>query len=190
MKLNIGCGFNKLDGYINVDSFSDCGPDLVWDLEQTPWPYETSSVDEIYASHVLEHLGHAPDTFLSILKEIYRVLRHEGRIIVRVPHHLHSTFYSDPTHVRAFTVNTFDMLSRQKNLEWSKKGVNVTMLALMLNVDFEVETAFHNFDEKWRAKIRSGELTREEVSELSEQRPGVVRELVVRMRAIKQPNPE
>src|SRR3546814_16823759 len=57
LKLNIGCGFNKLDGYLNVDGFSDCAPDMLWDLESTPWPFDEDAVDEIYANHVLEHPG-------------------------------------------------------------------------------------------------------------------------------------
>jgi|GEM_PF-1906114 len=40
LKLNIGCGFNKIDGYVNVDAFPDCSPDVLWDLETTPWPFE------------------------------------------------------------------------------------------------------------------------------------------------------
>jgi predicted SAM-dependent methyltransferase len=89
LKLNIGCGFNKLDGYVNVDGFPDCGPDVIWDLERTPWPFPEDSVDEIVAHHVLEHIGQATDVFFAIVKEIYRVLRHGGEIRINVPHPLH-----------------------------------------------------------------------------------------------------
>ena len=63
MKVNIGCGFNKLDGYLNVDHFPECTPDILWDLENTPWPFDDGTVDELVAHHVLEHLGQDTTVF-------------------------------------------------------------------------------------------------------------------------------
>ena len=44
MKLNIGSGFRKMDGYINVDNFEECKPDVLMNLEETPWSFESNSV--------------------------------------------------------------------------------------------------------------------------------------------------
>jgi hypothetical protein len=55
LRLNLGCGSKRLDGYINVDKFGD--PDLQFDLETFPYPWENNSVTEIKMHHVLEHLG-------------------------------------------------------------------------------------------------------------------------------------
>jgi len=52
LKLNLGCGKYKREGYVNIDSRPEVNPDICeypWDLE-----YETESVDEIYMSHTLE----------------------------------------------------------------------------------------------------------------------------------------
>ena len=47
MKLNLGCGHDHKDGYINVD-VSDLGnPDQVVDLEVLPWPWEDNAIEEI-----------------------------------------------------------------------------------------------------------------------------------------------
>jgi hypothetical protein len=55
MKLHVGCGTNKLEGWINIDSVKSCQPDLVHDLSK-PLPYGEFSADEIKAEGVLEHL--------------------------------------------------------------------------------------------------------------------------------------
>ena len=185
MKLNIGCGFNKLDGYLNVDQFPECAPDLLWNLETTPWPFAESSVDELVAHHVLEHLGQETKVFFAIIKELYRVLRHDGVARITVPHPMHPTFLSDPTHVRAFTARTFEMMDRTKNLDWAARQVNVTMLALMLDIDFETVEAAHSYDAKWKQRIADGELTMEQVREASQTQIGVIHELKVTLRANK-----
>jgi predicted SAM-dependent methyltransferase len=103
MRLNLGCGNRKLQGWRNVDKVPDCSPDELVDLEQLPWPWPDNSVDEIFLSHVLEHLGQATDVYLGIIKELYRVCRDGATITIIVPHPRHDHFLTDPTHVRAVT---------------------------------------------------------------------------------------
>jgi hypothetical protein len=185
MKLNIGCGFNKLDGYSNVDQFPECAPDVLWDLEQTPWPFAESSVEELVAHHVLEHLGQETKVFFAIIKELYRLMRHGGLLRITVPHPHHPTFLSDPTHVRAFTANTFEMMNRAKNLDWAERGVNVTMLALMLDISFVTIEAIQTYDTPWQKKINDGDLTKEEVREAARTQLGVIKELKLTLSADK-----
>src|SRR5579859_5561149 len=72
IRLNLGCGQNKKEGYVNLDKYDSFSPDVVWDLERFPWPFETSSVGEVALIHCLEHLGASADIFLGIMKELYR----------------------------------------------------------------------------------------------------------------------
>jgi len=185
MKLNIGCGFNKLDGYVNVDQFPECAPDVLWNLEETPWPFAESSVDELVAHHVLEHLGQETKVFFEIMKELYRLMSHGGRLRITVPHPHHPTFLSDPTHVRAFTGNTFEMMNRHKNLDWAKRNVNVTMLALMLDINFVTLEAIQRYDGPWRKKIENGELNLDQVREAAQTQLGVIKELQITLCADK-----
>lgn len=60
MRLNPGCGYDRREGYLNVDRRGACEPDLVLDLEALPWPAD--SADEILLKHTLEHLGRDPET--------------------------------------------------------------------------------------------------------------------------------
>lgn len=81
LKLDIGCGYNPLPGFIGVDNFVDRADIVKADMEHLP--YEDASVDYIYSSHALEHIGkyHVVPT----LSEWRRVLKPTGRIELRVP---------------------------------------------------------------------------------------------------------
>ena len=56
VKLDLGCGKHKKEGFIGVDQAKVEGVDVVHDLKKTPWPWKANSVDEIHCSHFLEHL--------------------------------------------------------------------------------------------------------------------------------------
>ena len=101
IKLNLGCGEKRYDGYINVDKYGT--PDLQHDLETFPWPWKNESVSEIRLIHVLEHLGKDVDIYFGIFKEIYRICHHGAKVIIKVPHFRHEFFFDDPTHVRVVT---------------------------------------------------------------------------------------
>src|SRR5438128_1961143 len=94
LRLNLGSGQNPKPGYINVDKSGS--PDLKWDLEQFPWPWEDSSVDEIQLIRVLEHLGESTATFFKIIQELYRVCKNGAIIDIAVPHPRHDDFLGDP----------------------------------------------------------------------------------------------
>ena len=147
LRLNLGCGTKRLDGYINVDKFGN--PDLCFDLETFPYPWENNSVAEIEMHHVLEHLGQQTATYLKIIQELYRICQPEAKIHITVPHHRSDRFFHDPTHVRPITPVGLSMFSKQNNLEWQAKGKAFTLLALYLNVDFELTQVAYTPSEVW-----------------------------------------
>ena len=138
MKLNLGCGQNRLDGYVNADREPVVEPDVVMDLEEFPWPFEDHSVDEVVANHVLEHVGASAGVFIGIMQELYRVCRGGAHIRIAVPHPRHDNFIDDPTHVRAITPMTLQLFSRRNCLEWKRLGAANSPLALYAGVDFEL----------------------------------------------------
>ena len=55
LKLNLGSGSNKIDGFINIDLNPDNKPDLVANILE-PLPYNDGSIDEIVLFHTIEHI--------------------------------------------------------------------------------------------------------------------------------------
>jgi hypothetical protein len=147
LRLNLGCGMNHRQGYVNVDRFGE--PDVRHDLETFPWPWADDSVEEIVLSHVLEHLGQDPDVFLEIFKEMYRVCRGGATVRIIVPHFRHDYFYSDPTHVRAITTHTLSLFSQRLNQEFIQRNAANSPLGLYLGVDFELTEARFKPSDTW-----------------------------------------
>jgi SAM-dependent methyltransferase len=95
-RLNLGCGRYPKPGFVNVDWVAAPGVDVVHDLTELPYPFDSGSFERIEADHVIEHL---PDVF-RVMGELHRLLAPGGELIVRVPHF--SRGFSHPEHKRGF----------------------------------------------------------------------------------------
>ena len=109
--LDIGCGCGL---------FLESSPDRIVGLDQNPGsvafckqkglnciqgscltlPFEDSSVDGVYCSHVIEHLNW--EDALRLVEEIDRVLKHEGVVVIKTPLP-NAHFYDDPTHLKPYS---------------------------------------------------------------------------------------
>jgi predicted SAM-dependent methyltransferase len=177
MQLNLGCGFDRREGYLNVDSWPECSPDLLVDLELFPWPFETSSITRILARHVLEHLGSDLATFRGLWQELYRIAAPGCLLEIHLPYYKSAQFWSDPTHVRVYTPLTLQMLSKARNLEWVKTSSSNTKLAMMFDVDFEVVSSRVIWDSPWDQRLESSEITLEQLLDAERHSWNVVKEL-------------
>ena len=95
LKLNIGAGKSRVEGYLSVDSLPFEGLDIVTDL-RNKWPWEDSSVSNILASHMIEHFT-AEERF-HLFNEMYRVLAPNGTAYIITPHWNSQRAYGDLTH--------------------------------------------------------------------------------------------
>lgn len=147
LKLNLGCGERHFEGYINVDKYGN--PDVKQDLETFPWPWSDNSVSEILLIHVLEHLGKDTNTYLNIIKEMYRICEPDAKIRIIVPHHRHDFFFDDPTHVRIVTPMGLSLFSQRLNRKWVEEKAANSPLGFYLNVDFEVIETYYTPSSHW-----------------------------------------
>ena len=74
-KLNLGCGFDHRNGYVNADSFEQCRPDILMNIEDTPWNFSDNEFDHILLKHVLEHVGQSYQTFRKHSKCLKMILK-------------------------------------------------------------------------------------------------------------------
>lgn len=178
LKLNLGCGYKKMDGYVNVDRFGDSQPDLVMDLEVLPWPFPDSSVTDIYMSNIMEHIGQDPNLFLRIIQELWRVCAPGAELIIMVPHPRHDHFLGDPTHVRPILPATLQAFDQVLNREWIAGGNASTPLGLQMKVDFHLESVQFVLDEVWLKKFTDGEVTSEETIAAARSQDNVIAEFI------------
>ena len=188
-RLNLGCGFDKKTGWINVDKSPLSKPDQIVDLEQIPWPWSNSSISEIQLCHVLEHLGESTDGYLAIIGEIWRICQPGALIRIVVPHPRHDHYLNDPTHVRPITVQGLEMFSQKRNHEWIRKGIANTPLGLQIGVDFEIVSFDVVPDEPWRGRIKRGEIQSNQLQEAMRTYANVIMETTIVMRTIKTDTP-
>jgi SAM-dependent methyltransferase len=121
LRLNLGCCDDHRAGYVNVD----CAPpaDRIADLNER-WPYEDSSVDEIYAHDVFEHLH----SKVWAMNEAHRVLKPGGLLDLAVPcvmladGSVNPGAFADPTHRTFWTVDDRYYFNEEWNNPQGERG--------------------------------------------------------------------
>lgn len=82
MKLNVGCGGRRIEGYRGVDVVAErSAAEIIAPANAIPLP--DASVDEIMAIHLIEHVHvwEAPD----LLREWHRLLKPGGLLVLELP---------------------------------------------------------------------------------------------------------
>lgn len=110
-KLNVGCGTEIKEGYVNLDFVKQPGVDVVHDMNKFPWPFKDNTFDEVYGSHIFEHV----EDLIKTMKEIHRISKKGALLRLRGPHFSCGVSYRDPTHKRMFSYFTFDYFCKQRD---------------------------------------------------------------------------
>lgn len=119
-RLNVGCGRNIREGWVNLDGTAGPGVDVVADLELCggaaiindrtggvidfeKLPFDDATFDEFLLSHVLEHIRNV----YPLMQELYRVAKPNALMTIRVPYGSSDDAWEDQTHVRAYFLQSF-----------------------------------------------------------------------------------
>jgi hypothetical protein len=185
LKFNMGCGHRKMAGYVNVDAFAECEPDVVWNLDETPWPWADNCAEQVLFVHALEHMGATTAQFLGIMKELYRICAPDAEIVIIVPHPRHDDFLNDPTHVRPITITLLGLFDRALNEQWRAQGDANSPLALYAGVDFVRTKYAHQLDEAYAGPFQRGEIAADQLVRFVAERNNVIKQTTVHLRARK-----
>ena len=124
-KLNLGCGKFKKEGYKNLDYDPRTKPDVLHDLNVFPYPFKDNIFDEVYSSHVLEHL----DKPFEVMAQIHRILKPKGKLTLLLPHF--SRGMTNTTHKHCFDV-AFPFYF-QKDYQGTRAGDNFKLISMKFN---------------------------------------------------------
>lgn len=101
IKLDLGAGVNKKEGFTGVDISGVS--DVQFDLNKPKWPWKNNSVEEIHASHFVEHV----DSLINFFNECHRILRPGAIMGVIAPYYSSVRCWQDPTHKWAISEHSF-----------------------------------------------------------------------------------
>lgn len=103
IRINLGCGSDKLLGFYNIDINPSYKPDILADARSFQNLFEYGSVHEIRAIHILNYLTH--NEALRFFKECHQLLSTNGHLVLEGPDFkkvLLKCFNNDPNAV--FTI--------------------------------------------------------------------------------------
>lgn len=147
--LDVGCGANKFEGAIGLDSNPRTAADVIHDLGSVPYPFDDNEFDLIVSRHVAEHV---PDV-MAFVGELYRIARPGATIKLVTPHYTNPDWPTDPTHrnhFNSYSFNTFSVDRRvfdfytDVHFRTVRAYVSLQSLWRALGIEFVV-----NLDQKW-----------------------------------------
>jgi len=109
MKLQLGCGNQIFENYINVDFKRLNGVDVQADIRQLP--FKDNSIEAIETYHTIEHIPR--QEIESTLRDWFRVLKRDGELIIELPD---------------FEQNCRDYLDAVAKEDWQKANMQLAFI--------------------------------------------------------------
>ncbi|MBU0959290.1 MAG: class I SAM-dependent methyltransferase, partial [Nanoarchaeota archaeon] len=104
-KLNLGCGKDIKEGYINLDVGDLEGVDVKHNLTKFPYPFPENNFHEILSLGTLELIN---ADFIKIMEELHRICKDGAIIKIRSPAFPNQCSAQDPLTKKFMTYNSFE----------------------------------------------------------------------------------
>lgn len=134
-KLNLGCGNDYKEGYVNVD-IGNCKKDLEHDLEFFPYPFTDNQFSQVIMIHCIEHISREKFTLLAY--ELHRITEPNGKIYIEAPYYLSKNAFTDFTHKNYITEDSFEYFDKNHPLRELGKIYGI-------NYEFSVEVKLDRY---------------------------------------------
>ena len=138
--LDVGCGINKRPGSLGIDRNPAAHPDVLVELDHPPYPFRDSTFDQLYATHVIEHVADVMKT----MEEFHRLVRAGGEVLIATPHYTDFSSFCDPTHrwhLNSFSLRYFGEdhagYGYYSHVRFEEISVYVKLLSLWRMLGFE-----------------------------------------------------
>lgn len=144
-RISLGAGQEIEKGWVNVDLLDLPGIDVVHNLMEFPYPFESETADYIKAKDLIEHLpSYVPNrvtpppgsyknginigkgsplggprigqpTIIAFIEEVSRILKPGGTLWIQTPRFDADFLWIDPTHVRGFHERSFEFFDPEQD---------------------------------------------------------------------------
>ncbi len=119
IRLNLGCGLDYREGWVNVDGNRQVAADVYCDFA-TGLPFSDDSAALVLLDNVLEHVPR--EAFLAYIDELHRICAPSGIVEIYVPHYSGMWAFKHVTHYNFFGVGTFDVYSVEGSFNGERYG--------------------------------------------------------------------
>jgi hypothetical protein len=158
-RLNLGCGLNKFENYVNVDCSEIFKPDEVVDLNVRPWPWKDNEFQHIVAKNILEYVGKTDNDFVETIKEMYRISENGAVWEIQIPHWRCDT----SVYKNQIDYQKFEMFNKRKLFENIKQEYNKLLQAVEHDVDIEICDVQFEYLDFWKNQLENNQTTQDQL---------------------------
>ncbi|MEE9444056.1 MAG: methyltransferase domain-containing protein [Cocleimonas sp.] len=161
MKLNLGCGNKKKEGFTGVDKYPCDAVDKLADLTKE-LPFEDNSIEEIWLDNVIEHIQDIP----ALMTEMNRICQNKAKVTIITPHFSSADSWRDPTHIHHLSYFSMDHFEKMDVAHYTGGGFKIIhrklsfgggIMGLIGRMLFKMNPK--KYEAKWCFIFRAGTLT-------------------------------